>query len=448
MISRAFQSSMPVPASAPEPAEPVQRDFTLSDTYQETKFRIFERVLELLDQRNIAADAASARAVRAIIDEAIQYFAVRDGLALNSTERVWLADDVYHEIAGLGPLEPLLHDPTIDDVIVNGPRQIFVERRGRLETASARFRNDAHLMTIIQRIVSPIGRRVDEASPFVDARLKDGSRVNVVIPPIALDGPMISIRKFKPEPMTGEDYVRTGAMDAAMLGFLSNAVESRLNLLICGGTGSGKTTLLNMLSGYIGDAERLITIEDAAELKLRQHHVVRLETRPPTLDGQREVSARDLVRNALRMRPDRIILGEVRGAEAVEMLQAMSTGHDGSMATVHANTDRDALARIEMLLGFGGLQTDLKTLRRYIANSIQLIVHVQRTGDGRRRVSSIAEVTGLEGETFTLNQLFRFAPVAPLSGEGSFEAVSSRPFFAHKLRRPVGTPSLQGWAAA
>ena len=233
-------------------------------------------------------------------------------------------------------------------------------------------------MTIIQRIVSPIGRRIDEASPYVDARLADGSRVNVIIPPIALDGPMLSIRKFRPEPITGEEYVRTGAMNMEMLEFLSNAVESRLNVLICGGTGSGKTTLLNMLSGYIGDAERLITIEDAAELRMRQTHVVRLETRPPTLDGTREVNARDLVRNALRMRPDRIILGEVRGAEAVEMLQAMSTGHDGSMATVHANTDRDALSRIEMLLGFGGLQADLRTLRRYIASSIQLIVHVQR----------------------------------------------------------------------
>jgi pilus assembly protein CpaF len=446
MISRAFQGGFATRPKPSEPAEPVQQDFTLSDSYQDTKFRIFDRVLELLDARNVAADAASSRAVRAIIEEAIHGIAVRDGLALNSTERVWLADDVYHEITGLGPLEPLLHDPTIDDVIVNGPRQIFVERSGKLEIMSARFRNDAHLMTIIQRIVSPIGRRVDEASPFVDARLKDGSRVNVIIPPIALDGPMLSIRKFKPEPMTGEDYVRSGAMSAEMLAFLSNAVESRLNVLICGGTGSGKTTLLNMLSGYIGHAERLVTIEDAAELRLRQSHVVRLETRPPTLDGTREVTSRDLVRNALRMRPDRIILGEVRGAEAVEMLQAMSTGHDGSMATVHANTDRDALARVEMLLGFGGLQTDLKTLRRYIAGSIQLIVHVQRTGDGRRRVSSVAEVTGLEGDTFTLNQLFRFAPVAPLSGEGTFEATGARPYFGHKLKRPITiTPN---WAAA
>lgn len=437
-----WNAAVPVPS----PAETAS-GFGLSDAYQATKFTIFSQVLELLDDRNIAADANSARAVRTTIEEGIQRHALREGLALNSSERVWLADDIYHEITGFGPLDPLLNDPSIDDIIVNGARLIFVERGGQLETAPARFRDDAHLMTIIQRIVSPIGRRVDEASPFVDARLPDGSRVNVIVPPIALDGPMLSIRKFKADPMTGEEYVRTGAMDDEMLAFLSNAVESRLNILICGGTGSGKTTLLNTLSGYIGERERLITIEDAAELRLRQSHVVRLETRPPTLDGSREVVARDLVRNALRMRPDRIILGEVRGAEAVEMLQAMSTGHAGSMATVHANSDREALSRIEMLLNFGGLQTDLRTLRRYIANSIELIVHIQRMGDGRRRISSIAEVMGMEGDTFTLNQLYRFVPLSPLSGEGSFERVSNRPFFAQRLKRPMAS-TQQGWAAA
>jgi pilus assembly protein CpaF len=438
-ISRATLST----ASAPVDSD---RSFGLSDAYQATKFHIFNQVLELLEARNIAADASSARAVRTTIDEGIQRYALREGgLALNSGERVWLADDIYHEITGLGPLDPLLSDPSIDDIIVNGARQIYVERAGQLEIAPTRFRDDAHLMTIIQRIVSPIGRRVDEASPFVDARLPDGSRVNVIVPPIALDGPMLSIRKFKPEPMSGEEYVRTGAIDQAMLDFLANAVESRLNILICGGTGSGKTTLLNTLSGYIDDRERLITIEDAAELRLRQSHVVRLETRPPTLDGSREVIARDLLHNALRMRPDRIILGEVRGAEAVEMLQAMSTGHAGSMATVHANTDREALSRIEMLLGFGGLQTDLRTLRRHIASSIELIVHIQRMGDGQRRVSSITEVTGMEGDTFTLNPLYRFVPIEPLSGVGRFERMSNRPFFAERLKRPMVAP--QGWAA-
>lgn len=439
-VSRAALSPAAAPPAGAAPG------FGLDDAYQATKFQIFDQVLELLEARSIAADASSARAVRTTIEEGIQRHALREGgLALNSSERVWLADDVYHEITGLGPPDPLLADPSIDDVIVNGARQIYVERGGRLEPAPARFRDDAHLMTIIQRIVSPLGRRVDEASPFVDARLADGSRVNVIVPPIALDGPMLSIRKFKPEPMSGDDYVRTGAIDRDMLDFLANAVESRLNMLICGGTGSGKTTLLNTLSGYIGDRERLITIEDAAELRLHQAHVVRLETRPPTLDGAREVIARDLLHNALRMRPDRIILGEVRGAEAVEMLQAMSTGHAGSMATVHANSDREALSRIEMLLGFGGLRTDLRTLRRYIAGSIELIVHIQRMGDGRRRVASIAEVTGVEGEAFTLNQLYRFVPVEPLSGEGRFERVANRPVLAERLKRPVAP--ARGWAA-
>ena len=289
-------------------------------------------------------------------------------------------------------------------------------------------------MNIIQRIVSPIGRRVDEATPYVDARLPDGSRVNVVIPPIALDGPMVSIRKFREQAMGGQDYVRLGSMSQEMLGFLAAAVRSRLNILICGGTGSGKTTLLNMLSSYIGEKERLITIEDAAELQLRQSHVVRLETRPPNLDGSREVTARDLVRNALRMRPDRIILGEVRGAEAVEMLQAMSTGHDGSMATMHANTSRDAFGRLEMLLGFGGLTGDPKTLRRYIANSIQIVVQVSRMANGKRRITSVSELTGMEGESYSLNQLFSFEEQPPLSGLGEF----ATPVGAPVLRPPAG----------
>jgi pilus assembly protein CpaF len=434
--SSAFSLGASSPAATPSPT-PTLDAFTASDAYQVTKFKIFDAVLEMLEIRSIGADASSARQIRMTIDEAIRSYGTREGLALNTIERVWLADDIYHEITGLGPLEPLLRDPGIDDIIINGARKVYVERGGTLSLVPTRFRDDAHLMTIIQRIVSPIGRRIDEASPFVDARLPDGSRVNVIIPPIALDGPMLSIRKFRPEPITGEEYVRTGAMDHAMLDFLSNAVESRLNMLICGGTGSGKTTLLNMLSSFIADHERLITIEDAAELRLRQAHVVRLETRPPTVDGTREVSARELVRNALRMRPDRIILGEVRGAEAVEMLQAMSTGHDGSMATVHANTDRESLSRIEMLLGFGGLQADLRTLRRYIANSINVIVHVQRHADGRRRVSSITEVIGLEGDTITLNQLYRFKQVSPMSGEGVFEVLSRRPHFGNRLKRPL-----------
>lgn len=411
-----------------------------TDGYQRTKFAIFNLVLEQLEALGITAETAPASMIRDGVEQGITRFAAKEGLALNAAERALLAAEVQNEVVGLGPLEPLLKDPSIDDVIVNGPFRIFVERAGKLSAVPARFRDTAHLMNIIQRIVSPIGRRVDEATPYVDARLPDGSRVNVVIPPIALDGPMVSIRKFRVHAMGGQDYVRLGSMSQEMLGFLAAAVRSRLNILICGGTGSGKTTLLNMLSSYIEEKERLITIEDAAELQLRQSHVVRLETRPPNLDGSREVTARDLVRNALRMRPDRIILGEVRGAEAVEMLQAMSTGHDGSMATMHANTSRDAFGRLEMLLGFGGLSGDPKTLRRYIANSVQIMVQVNRMANGKRRVTSVSELTGLEGENYSLNQLFTFVEQPPQSGLGEFRVHSARPFFAHRM---VGMPDLR-----
>jgi len=414
-----------------------------TDGYQRTKFAIFNLVLEQLEALGITSEAASRPMIRDGIEQAITRFAAKEGLALNVAERALLAAEVQNEVIGLGPLEPLLKDPSIDDIIVNGPFKIYVERAGQMSAVPARFRDTAHLMNIIQRIVSPIGRRVDEATPYVDARLPDGSRVNIVIPPIALDGPMVSIRKFRVQAMGAQDYVRLGSMSSEMMGFLAAAVRSRLNILICGGTGSGKTTLLNMLSGYIDEKERLITIEDAAELQLRQSHVVRLESRPPNLDGSREVTARDLVRNALRMRPDRIILGEVRGAEAVEMLQAMSTGHDGSMATMHANSSRDAFSRLEMLLGFGGLVGDPKTIRRYIANSIHIMVQVNRMANGKRRVTMVSELTGMEGDNFTLNQLFTFEEQPPLSGQGEFRVHSARPFFAHRL---IGAPDLRSAA--
>lgn len=425
-------------------AELAAAELRTTDGYQRTKFAIFNLVLEQLEALGITAETASHAMIRDGIEQAITRFAAKEGLALNAGERGLLASEVQNEVIGLGPLEPLLKDPTIDDVIVNGPYRVYVERGGQMAAVPVRFRDTAHLMNIIQRIVSPIGRRVDEATPYVDARLPDGSRVNVVIPPIALDGPMVSIRKFRVQAMGAQDYVRLGSMSAEMMGFLAAAVRSRLNILICGGTGSGKTTLLNMLSGYIDERERLITIEDAAELQLRQSHVVRLETRPPNLDGSREVTARDLVRNALRMRPDRIILGEVRGAEAVEMLQAMSTGHDGSMATMHANSSRDAFGRLEMLLGFGGLGGDPKTVRRYIANSVHIVVQVNRLANGKRRVTGVSELTGMEGDNFTLNPLFSFEEQPPLSGQGDFRTLSARPFYAHRL---VGAPDLRIAAA-
>jgi pilus assembly protein CpaF len=406
----------------------------MSDSYQEVKALTCQQVFEQLEAQGVTADALDRQALRREIEQVIASRRRRGQLALNTAERLLLIEDVEDELVGLGPLAPLLRDAGVDDIIVNGAGTIYVERAGLLEHVDTRFRDEAHLMNIIQRIVGPIGRRVDEATPFVDARLADGSRVNIVIPPVALDGPTLSIRKFRMQRLTLEDCVAAATMSAAMADYLSAAVRSRLNILICGGTGAGKSTLLNVLSGCIDNRERLVTIEDAAELQLRQAHVVRLETRPPNLDGSREVSARDLLRNALRMRPDRIILGEVRGTEAVEMLQAMSTGHDGSMATLHGNSPRDALARLEMLLGFAGQQNDVRAIRRFVANSIHVIVNIQRLASGVRRVTAVAEVTGVEGEAYTLNDLFRFEEQPVGSGLGEFQVLSPRPFHAARLR--------------
>ena len=406
----------------------------MSDIYQLAKAQTCAQLIEQLEARGDTAETLGPRALREEIEQIIASRSRRGQMALNSAERLLLIEDVEDEVAGMGPLAPLLRDPGVDDIIVNGPGHIYAERGGLLEKVETRFRDDAHLMNVIQRIVGPIGRRVDEASPYVDARLADGSRVNIVIPPVALDGPTLSIRKFRLQSMTIEDCVANQVMSADMAEYLSAAVRSRLNILICGGTGAGKTTLLNMLSSFIGDRERLITIEDAAELQLRQSHVVRLETRPPTVDGSREVSSRELVRNALRMRPDRIILGEVRGVEAVEMLQAMSTGHDGSMATLHGNSPRDAFARLEMLLGFAGVQSDVRAIRRFIANSVHAVVELQRLSNGSRRVMSVSEVTGLEGDAYSLNELFAFQEQPALSGLGEFRTLSLRPHFLPRLR--------------
>jgi pilus assembly protein CpaF len=406
----------------------------MSDTYQMAKAQACVQVIEQLEARGLSSEQLSQRALREEIELAVTSRSRRGQLALNSIERLLLIEDVEDEVAGLGPLAPLLRDPTIDDIIVNGHNQIYAERGGILERIETRFQDDTHLMNIIQRIVGPIGRRVDEATPYVDARLPDGSRVNIVIPPIALDGPMVSIRKFRIQNLSMDDYVARQTISQDMATFLSAAVASRLNILVCGGTGAGKTTMLNLLSTCIGEHERLITIEDAAELQLRQEHVVRLETRAASIDGSREVTARDLVRNALRMRPDRIILGEVRGAEAIEMLQAMSTGHDGSMATLHGNSARDGLARLEMLLGMAGIQQDLRPLRRFIANSVHVIVHLQRLANGSRRVMSVVELTGVEGDAYLLNELYTFEERPAMSGLGEFRKQAVRPFHARRLK--------------
>ncbi|MGN6148892.1 MAG: CpaF family protein, partial [Rhizomicrobium sp.] len=370
------------------------------------KFRIFDLTLEHLEQQGLHADTIPIAALQSHIAAAIGLVVSGQGAAFNQRERAALLDDVMNEIKGLGPLQPFLEDPDIDDIVVNGPTSVYVERAGNLEETPIRFRDAAHLMNIIQRIVSPIGRRVDESTPYVDGRLPDGSRVHVIIPPVALEGPVLSVRKFKRTPLSGADLARSGALTREMLEYLAAAIHARKNILICGGTGTGKTTLLNALSAYVGPKERLVTIEDAAELRLQKSHVVRLETRPASADGASEVSARDLMRNALRMRPDRIILGEVRSSEAIEILQAMGTGHDGSMTTIHANGPRDALERLEMLMGMHGFSADLNAVRRFIASAIDLVVHVVRRSDASRGVAAICEVAGSEGGVYVLRDCF------------------------------------------
>ncbi|MBR0646326.1 CpaF family protein [Plastoroseomonas hellenica] len=401
-----MRTPLPVPGAG-------RRSAHLTDAWQAVQARAFRAVLDRLDARGVVAERAQRTELREDANAAVGIALEGSDLALNGFERGQMVEALLDEIIGLGPLEPLLADPTVEDVIVNGPTRIYVERAGRLQRMPLRFRDDAHVMATIQRIVGPLGRRVDEANPCCDARLADGSRVNIVVPPVALDGPALSIRKQRRVALTANDLVRGGSAPREVIDYLALAVRSKFNTLVIGGTGSGKTTLLNILSGYIDEAERLVTIEDAAELQLHQEHVVRLETRPAGPDGSSAVTARELMRNALRMRPDRIVLGEVRGAEAVEMLQAMSTGHDGSISTLHANSPRDALARLEMLLAFSGLPFEPRALRRFIASSINMIVEVSRGGDGRRRIVHIAELCGVEGETYRLHDVWKQDAEAP-----------------------------------
>jgi pilus assembly protein CpaF len=355
---------------------------------------------------------------------------------LNLVERKRLVDDVLDELLGLGPLEPLLKDPSVTDILVNGHRNVFVERKGRLEKTATRFKDERHLLRIIQKIVSAVGRRVDESSPLVDARLADGSRINAVVPPLAVDGSLLSIRKFAKTPIQLDRLTELGSVPQEIADLLRAVVAARRNLLISGGTGSGKTTLLNALSAFIDGQERIVTIEDSAELQLQQEHVARLETRPANIEGSGEVTQRDLVKNALRMRPDRIILGEVRSGEAFDMLQAMNTGHDGSMTTVHANTPRDALSRIEQMIGMSGIDIAPRSARAQIASALHVVVQVERAFDGQRRVVSVAELTGMEGDVITMQEIFRFKKVG--RGDdggviGSFEATGIRPKFMDVL---------------
>jgi len=351
---------------------------------------------------------ANREEVRREVGSIIEALVVGESTPMNLQERERLVQEVLDEVFGLGPLEPLLADPTIADILVNTHKRVYIERRGMLEQTSVQFRDDAHLMTIIDRIVSAVGRRVDESSPMVDARLADGSRVNAIIPPLSIDGPCLSIRRFGHDRLAAEDLISNRTMTPAMVELLRGCVKARLNILISGGTGAGKTTFLNVLSSYISNRERIVTIEDAAELQLNQDHVVRLETRPPNIEGKGAVHQRQLVINALRMRPDRIIVGEVRGEEALDMLQAMNTGHDGSLTTIHANSPRDALSRLETMVAMSNLNLPENAIRRQIAAAIDVVVQVSRMSDGTRKLVSIAEITGMEGDVVTMQDIFVF----------------------------------------
>ena len=386
-------------------------DDVREESYQAIKKEIHTHIIDEMPddlQRVINQSSSDQKELRRIV-EGICADAIKDNpFAIPLGDRERLVEELISEILGLGPIEPLLKDPSVTEVMVNGPDSIYIERKGRLQKTDVRFRNTEHLMHIIDRIVTAVGRRVDESSPMVDARLADGSRVNVIIPPLSLTGPCVTIRKFSKDVLTVDKMIEFGSFDQRMAEFLEDCVKGRLNIVVSGGTGSGKTTLLNVLSSYVPATERIVTLEDSAELQLKQDHVVTLETRPPNIEGEGEVTMRDLVRNALRMRPDRIIVGECRTGEALDMLQAMNTGHDGSMTTAHANSARDALSRLETMVLMSGMELPLRAIRSQIASAVDIIVQIARLRDGSRKIINIAEVTGMEGDIITLQDLFYF----------------------------------------
>jgi pilus assembly protein CpaF len=405
------------------------------DSYQALKVKIHRKLLDRLDLSNV--DMIESDMFRNEVGRVVEALISEEKVPLSQAERDSLVTDIQHETFGLGPLEVLLADPDISDILVNRYNQIYVEKFGKLHNVDLSFRDDAHLMQIIDRIVSKVGRRVDESSPYVDARLPDGSRVNAIIPPLALDGPVLSIRRFGITPLKMNDIVAFGSLNKEIMSILQGCVKARLNVLISGGTGTGKTTLLNILSEYVPTTERIITIEDSAELQLKQDHVVRLETRPPNIEGKGQVTQRDLVRNSLRMRPDRIIVGEVRGGEALDMLQAMNTGHDGSLSTIHANSARDALARLETMVLMAGMDLPERAIKEQIASAIQVVLQLARLSDGSRKVVNVSEITGMEGSTIVMQDIFFFERegVGP-DGKvlGRFKASGVRPSFAKKLK--------------
>jgi len=421
------------PASAAQPSNrPFLGAMPARESFREAKFRVQNRLINELDPK---LDLTNQVEVRRQIEELFGKVADEEGLALTRAERVRMLEQITDEILGLGPLEPLLRDETINEVMVNGPQQVYIERDGRLEVTNVTFQNDEHVMKIIQRIIAPIGRRVDESSPMVDARLADGSRVNAIIPPLSLVGPVITIRKFSATPFTVEDLIRFGTSTPEMFEFLEACVKARLNIFVSGGTGSGKTTMLNILSSFIPDDERIVTIEDAAELQLRQEHVVTLESRPSNIEGKGAVPIRELVRNSLRMRPDRIVVGECRSGEALDMLQAMNTGHDGSMSTGHANTPRDMLSRLETMVLMAGMDLPLKAIREQIASAVDLIVHQNRLKDGTRKITNITEVQGMEGDVIVMQDIFVFEQTGVVEGkiQGRLRPTGIRPKFVEKF---------------
>ena len=423
------------PPPAPEPAPAVaSQKALLAEKLLDAKVRLHRKLLE--DINLSALEKLPEESLRTHVQELVAQYVLAERLALNTQELNDFVSEILDEMTGLGPLEPLLKDPAVNDILINGHESVYVERAGILEPTLVRFKDESHLLRIVNKIVSAVGRRVDESHPMCDARLADGSRVNVAVRPVAIDGPLMSIRKFSKKPYNLNKLVEVGALRPQMAELLAAAVRARITLIISGGTGSGKTTMLNALSAFISQTERLITIEDAAELQLQQPHVGRMETRPPSVEGRGEIRQRDLVKNALRMRPDRVILGECRGEEAFDMLQAMNTGHEGSMATVHANTPRDAISRLEQMIGMAGLPMTVASIRGQIAAAIRVIVQLSRLSDGKRRVMSIAEITGLEGDIIQMQEIFKFVRtgVAPDGTvQGHFQATGVRPRFLSDL---------------
>ncbi len=430
------------PPETPAPAQQAPTNALLTDKLLDAKVRLHRRLIEEINLS--ALEKLPEEQIRNHVQQLVSQYVLVERLPLNAHELQEFVSEILDEMTGLGPLEPLLKDPSISDILINGHECVYVERGGLLEPLAVRFKDEQHLLRIINKIVSAVGRRVDESHPLCDARLQDGSRVNVAVRPIGVDGPLVSIRKFSKKPFNLNKLVEIGAMRPAMAEVLAAAVKARITTIISGGTGSGKTTMLNALSAFISEKERLITIEDAAELQLQQPHVGRMETRPPNIEGKGEIRQRELVKNALRMRPDRIILGECRGEEAFDMLQAMNTGHEGSMATIHANTPRDAISRMEQMIGMAGLPMTVASIRGQIAGAIQLIVQLQRQSDGKRKVTSIAEVTGLEGDIIQMQEIFKFVRTATSPDGtvvGHFQATGVRPrFLGHLANQGIKIP--------